>query len=91
MYAKSRRNRLWIPLTALLLAAVGAGIWFATRNRGEPVNVYPFQYIGMTEFWGDTQESYGPVTTDKIHDLHVAEDQKISVESDCSSVLQMCM
>ena len=31
------------------------------------------------------------VTTDKIHDLHVTEDQKISVESDCSSVLQMYM
>lgn len=31
------------------------------------------------------------VTTDKIHDLLMTEDQKISVESDCSSVLQMCM
>ena len=79
MYAKSRRKKLWIPVTAVLLvAALAAGIWFATRSGGEPVNVYPFQYIGMTEFWGDAQESYGPVSTDKIQTEFLSSTQTVT-------------
>ena len=79
MYAKSRRKKIWIPITALLLtAALGVGIWFGTRGSGEPVNVYPFQYIGMTEFWGDAQESYGPVTTDKIQTEFLSDTQTVT-------------
>ena len=79
MYAKSRRKKLWIPVTAVLLvAALAAGIWFGTRSGGEPVNVYPFQYIGMTEFWGDAQESYGPVSTDKIQTEFLSSTQTVT-------------
>ena len=79
MYAKSRRKKLWIPVTAVLLvAALAAGIWFGTRGGGEPVNVYPFQYIGMTEFWGDAQESYGPVSTDKIQTEFLSSTQTVT-------------
>ena len=46
--------------------AIVAGVVFGLRGRGEPVGVYPFSMVGMTEFWGDNQESYGPVTTDRI-------------------------
>jgi len=78
MYAKSRKRKFWIPVLLLLLAAVGAGVWFATRGSGEPVNVYSFQYIGMTEFWGDAQESYGPVTTDKIQTEFLSDTQTVT-------------
>ena len=79
MYAESRRKKLWIPVTAVLLvAALAAGIWFATRGGGGPVNVYPFQYIGMTEFWGDAQESYGPVSTDKIQTEFLSSTQTVT-------------
>lgn len=78
MAAKKNKKKLWIPLTALILvAALGAGIWFGTQNR-EPVNVYPFMQIGMTEFWGDNQESYGPVTTDKIQTVFLSETQTVT-------------
>ena len=51
MFAK-KKKKLWIPVTAATLAAaLGAGIWFSTQSS-EPVNVYPFMNIGMTEFWG---------------------------------------
>lgn len=78
MYAKSRRKKFLIPAAILLLAVLGGGIWFAVGSGSEPVNVYPFQYIGMTEFWGDNQESYGPVTTDKIQTEFLSDTQTIT-------------
>ena len=78
MTAKKNKKKLWISATALILvAALGAGIWFSTQSS-EPVNVYPFLEIGMTEFWGDNQESYGPVTTDKIQTVFLSETQTIT-------------
>ena len=78
MFAKKKKKKLWIPVIALILvAALGAGIWFGTRNS-EPVNVYPFMNIGMTEFWGDNQESYGPVTTDKIQTIFLTDTQTVT-------------
>ena len=74
---RKKRRLLWIAVP-VLTAAAAAGIWFATRSGGEPVNVYPFQYIGMTEFWGDNQESYGPVKTDKIQTEFLSDTQTVT-------------
>ena len=75
---KKQKRTLQIAAAVILVAAVAAGIWFGTRGGGEPVNVYPFQYIGMTEFWGDAQESYGPVTTDKIQTEFLTDTQTVT-------------
>lgn len=67
MKNKGKKKLFIAAVSLVLVAAIGAGIWFGTdAGKKEPVNVYPFNYIGMTEYWGDSQESYGPVTTDKI-------------------------
>ena len=58
--------------------AIVAGIVFGFRGRGEPVGVYPFSMVGMTEFWGDNQESYGPVTTDRIQTVFLSDTQTIT-------------
>ena len=79
MDGNPKKKKVLLSVTAILLTAgVGAGIWFGTRGGGEPVNVYPFEYIGMTEFWGDNQESYGPVTTDKIQTEFLSDTQSIT-------------
>jgi len=79
MTAKKKRKKLLLSVTAVILvAALGVGIWFGTQGGGEPVGVYPFQYIGMTEFWGDSQESYGPVTTDKIQTVFLTDTQTVT-------------
>ena len=73
------KKKLVIALVALVLvAAIGVGIFFLTRGEGEPVNVYPFDYLGMTEYWGDSQESYGPVSTDKIQTVFITDTQTVT-------------
>ena len=75
-----KTKKILIAVTAVVLViAMGLGIWYTViQNSAEPVGVYPFQYIGMTEYWGDNQESYGPVTTDKIQTIFLTETQTIT-------------
>ena len=80
MKRKSKVKVIVIVLViALVLAGGGFGGWYYLQNRNtEPVNVFPFEYIGMTEYWGDSQESYGPVTTDKIQTVFLSDTQTVT-------------
>ena len=73
-----KRKKGILSVTAVILVlAICIGICLSSRSS-EPVNVYSFQYIGMTEFWGDFQESYGPVTTDKIQTEFLSDTQTVT-------------
>ena len=80
MKRKSKGKALVITLVCLVAAAgVGVGAWFLTRNNStEPVKVFPFMQMGMTEYWGDSQESYGPVTTDRVQTVFLSETQTVT-------------
>ena len=75
-----RKKKLILSVTAGVTAVtLGCGIWYYVgHNRADPVYVYPFSYIGMTEYWGDSQESYGPVTTDKIQTVFLSDTQTVT-------------
>ena len=73
----NKKKLLLGGIAAILVAAIGMGIILGTGS-GESVNVYPFEYIGMTEYWGDNQESYGPVTTDKIQTVFLSDTQTVT-------------
>ena len=76
---KNKKKRILIIVISLVLvAAIAAGIFFGTRGKSEPVGVYPFNQVGMTEYWGDSQESYGPVTTDKIQNIFLSDTQTVT-------------
>ena len=76
---KGKKKKILLAVIAVVLvAAIGAGIWLGTKGKAEPVNVYPFNYIGMTEYWGDSQESYGPITTDKIQTVYLSTTQTVT-------------
>lgn len=60
------------------VAAAGAGFFFLAPGGGEAVGVYPFHYLGMTEYWGDNQESYGPVSSDNIQTVFLSDSQIIT-------------
>ena len=77
---KPNRKKGILIITALVLvAAIGTGLWaVSARNSGEAVSVFPFEYIGMTEYWGDNQECYGPVRTDKIQTVYLSDTQTVT-------------
>lgn len=75
-----KKKKLIIAVIAIVLVlSIGCGIWYYVgHNSAEPVYVYSFNYIGMTEYWGDSQESYGPVTTDKIQTVYLSDTQTVT-------------
>ena len=80
MKRKASKKKIILAVTAVVLAAaIGLGIWFGVGRGGkEPVKVFSFNYIGMTEYWGDSQESYGPVSTDKIQTVYLSATQTVT-------------
>lgn len=77
---KQNKKKVIITVTAVVLVvAIGFGVWFGvSRGRSEPVKVFAFNYVGMTEYWGDSQESYGPVSTDKIQTVFLSSTQTVT-------------
>ena len=68
-----------IVLAVAILLGAGGGVWYYLANRNtEPVYVFPFEYVGMTEYWGDSQESHGPVSTDKIQTIYLSDTQTVT-------------
>ena len=77
---KQNKKKTIITVTAVVLVVViGLGVWFGvSRGRSEPVKVFAFNSVGMTEYWGDSQESYGPVSTDKIQTVFLSSTQTVT-------------
>ena len=71
-----------VIISLAAVAAVGTGGFFGWRylqqNNVEPVKVFPFDYVGMTQYWGDSRESYGPVSTDKIQTIYLSDTQTVA-------------
>ena len=80
MKAKGKAKKILISVVSLILvAALGFGAWYYFGHQNsDPVFVYEFGYIGMTEYWGDSQESYGPVTTSNIQTVYLSDTQTIT-------------
>jgi len=75
---RKSRLKILIPIVLVIAAAaVGGYFWLTSDTRGEPVKVFSFQNIGMTEYWGDNQESYGFVQTDKVQTVFLSTTQTV--------------
>lgn len=78
MKNKTKKILVIVIAVAVLLSA-GGGAWYYFGHRNtEPVYVFPFQNVGMTEYWGDSQESHGPVSTDKIQTIYLSDTQTVT-------------
>lgn len=77
---KGNRKKLVIVIASLATAAAivaGVFLWAGNANS-DPVKVYPFQYMGMTEYWGDSEESYGFVQTDGLQAVYLSTTQTVT-------------
>lgn len=77
----AKKKKVTLVVSALCVGAValGLGLWYYFANvKTDPVKVYPFVYMGMTEYWGDSRESYGPVTSDNIQTVFLSDTQEIT-------------
>ena len=77
-FRKHRKTVAILALAAILVVGGGTLLLRSRSGAREPVNVYPFHYIGMTEYWGDAQESYGPVKSDRVQTIFLSESQTIT-------------
>ena len=77
--AKKKKITILVSAICAGVVALGLGIWYYFTNvKTDPVKVYPFVYMGMTEYWGDSRESYGPVTSDNIQTVFLSDTQEVT-------------
>jgi len=72
-------KRILITLLVIALVAGGTvgGLVLFRDMQKEPVNVYAVSDFAMTEYWGDSSQTYGMVTTDKLQDVYISETQTV--------------
>ena len=76
---KHKKKAFVIGGSVLGALAIGLGIFAGAANSGKkPVYVYPFDIVGMTDYWGDSQESYGPVRSDNIQTVMLSDTQTVT-------------
>lgn len=72
----------WKILIAAVAAAVliagGFAWYYVGHNSSDPVYVYSIDMVGMTNYWGDSRETYGPVSTDRVQTVFLTETQTVT-------------
>ena len=73
-------KKIWIPIVSVVLAAaLVVGILAVTRNKsGGSVYVYDIGIVGMTDYWGDSQETSGRVQSDNIQTVMLSDTQEVT-------------
>lgn len=54
------------------------GMVLIRNSQKGPVNVYAVSDFAMTNYWGDSSETSGMVTTDKLQKIMISDTQKVS-------------
>lgn len=69
-----------IITAAIAVAACGAvwgGLTIARNAQRGDVNVYAVNDFAMTDYWGDTSNTSGMVTTDKLQKIYISQSQTV--------------
>ncbi|MBO5460976.1 MAG: hypothetical protein J5983_04180 [Ruminococcus sp.] len=69
-------------IVIVVFVAVCAAVWgvmvLFRNTQKKPINVYAVSDFAMTDYWGDSSETSGLVTTDKLQKIMISDTQKIS-------------
>ena len=77
MNKKGRRILVGCLAVALVAGLAGGGVYLAKNRQKAEVNVYSIYDVGMTEYWGDSRETSGMVTTDHIQNVYISTTQMV--------------
>lgn len=76
---KKTIKRIALGVTAVVVGCgIVWGILVILRNtQKKPANVYSVSDFAITDYWGDTSETEGLVTTDKLQKIMISDTQKV--------------
>lgn len=78
MNKKAKKVLMTAGGTVLGIAVIWGGMVLLRNAQKEPVNVYAVTDFAMTEYWGDSSETSGMVTTDKLQKIMISDTQKVN-------------
>ena len=78
MNKKAKKVLMTAGGTVLGIAVIWGGMVLLRNAQKEPVNVYAVTDVAMTEYWGDSSETCGMVTTDKRQKIMISDTQKVN-------------
>lgn len=73
-----KRGLLIAAGVAAACGVVWGGLTLARDAQRGSVNVYAVSDFSMTDYWGDTSQTSGTVSTDKMQKIYLSDTQKIS-------------
>ena len=75
MNKKLKRSFLAAGIVVGVCALVWGGLTLLRNGSRSAVKVYPVTGISMTDYWGDTTETSGTVTMDKLQKVFLSQTQ----------------
>lgn len=72
-----KRVLVTVLVIVILCGAFWGGLVIFRNAQKKPVNVYAVQDFAMTEYWGDSSQTYGMITTDKLQDVYISDTQTV--------------
>ena len=76
----SKKLKKTLIVIACVIAGCGAvwgGLTIARNAQRGDVNVYAVNDCAMTDYWGDTSNTSGMVTTDKLQKIYISQSQTV--------------
>ena len=74
-----KKKQILIAVTAVVLAVAGVLTWvLIPKTPTQEVHVYSYDMIGYVNYYSNSGESYGLVTTDRVQSLYVSDTQKVT-------------
>ena len=73
-----KKTLLIAGIAVAVCAAVWGGLTLARNAQRGDVNVYQVSDFAMTDYWGDTANTSGTVSTDKLQKIYISETQEVS-------------
>ena len=78
MNKKLKKTIIAVVCAVAVCGAVWGGLTIARNAQRGDVNVYAVNDFAMTDYWGDTSNTSGMVTTDKLQKIYISQSQTVT-------------